>query len=198
MKPNQTDSKAVARILEPDLAKLTKEQQAEVMAVALAATEAAFEAYEAKAKFMVLGQVRYNGEYLSPEDFRAAKVALGPFGTRKQAESAGESLAYNSKTGEESRWAAVAVWNGTPAAWYASRLKERQQALQATSTDTPARELRHQHIRDWLDAHPGETVLPEHLQGNGWEGLDRFMQWRSDHLWQCSACEGTGKIKRQE
>ena len=197
MTPGKTEAKAVAKAMDPGFGDLDKEQQQELIAIAMEVTKVAWEQYETKARFMVMGQVRYRDGWLSPDDVRAARVALGPFSTRKMAEQAGDSLAYHAATGEESRWAAVPFWHGTPAAWYQARLKERQQAAQAVSDTTPARELRHQHIRDWLDAHPGATVLPEHLQGNGWEGLDRYMEWRSGHALQCPSCEGTGKIRQE-
>lgn len=195
LRPGVNDAKKVLKVLEPNFKDLSAEQKVEVMEVAKAVTEVAFEAYEAKARYMVFGQVHYNGEYLDADDYRAAKVGLGPFPTLKQAQAAGESLAYSSATGEESRWAAVGLYYGTPSAWYRERLKERQNRLDGASEGTPARELRHRHIQEWLEAHPGETILPEHLQGNGWESLERYMQWREEHMNQCPACEGTGRIK---
>lgn len=155
----------------------------------------AWDLYEARAKFAVVGQCYYSDGYLDEDDVRASRVILGPFSTRKQAEAAGRSLAYSPGTGEQSRWIAAALWHDTPAAWYRERQRDRQRLEQASSDDTPPRELRHQHVLAWMEANPGQE-LPDHLKGNGWEGLDTYMEWREDHAYTCPSCEGSGRIDR--
>lgn len=189
MKPSKGDANAIVKILDQD--------HATVDDAAKAVAEVAFERYESRARFMVFGQIWYANGYLDHDDERAARVILGPFATRKQATDAGESLAFSNGTGEAAKWAAAPLWHGTPSAWYRDRAKVREQAAQATSLSTPPRELRHQHIMAWLEQNPGETTLPEHLQGNGWEGLDRYMEWRESNAGQCRHCEGTGRITKE-
>lgn len=138
---------------------------------------------------MVVGQVNYHNGYLDGEDLERGRVVLGPFATRKQAEADGQKLAISSSTGEQARWMAIPYWGGTPAAWYSERKKAR---AKAGVEDTPLREIRFQMQKEWLDAHPGETVLPDHLKGNGWDELEEFGVWLEKHENQCPTCEGTG------
>lgn len=156
---------------------------------AKATLEEAWEIYEAKAKYMIVGQVYYHGGYLDEEDLEKGRVVMGPFATRKQAESDGQKLAVSSATGEQAKWMAIPYWGGTPAAWYGERKKARGKQ---GSDDTPLRELRHLMQVEWLESHPGSVDLPKHLQGNGWDDLEGFGEWLEEHESQCSTCEGTG------
>ena len=98
--------------------------------MAKAALELAFEIYEAKSAWMIVGQLRYQpGQgFLRATDAHGEKVALGPYGTEKQAITAGESLAYSNQTGEEFRWWVLPIHRGTPAAWFKARKLARQEA----------------------------------------------------------------------
>jgi hypothetical protein len=95
---------------------------------AQAALDCAVEIFESRAKFAVVGQVRWSNGYLSPEDGRAAKVVLDWFPTRKKAETAGRSLAFSNQTNEEVRWWVVPVHHGSPHEWHRARKEEHQRA----------------------------------------------------------------------
>lgn len=185
MKPGKTEVKKMMAVLDQDHDSLE--------AAAQAALEEAWGSYERKAQWITVGQLRWSKGFIDRDDEKASRVALGPFSTRKQAEAAGQSLAYSSPTGEQSAWVAAPMWYGTPAKWYADRKKKREALEAATDDGRPARELRRAHIEAWMETHPGEE-LPEHLQGNGWSGLDRFVEWHGANALQCPSCEGTGKI----
>lgn len=162
------DVQKIAAVLEADYETVEE--------AARAALAAAWELYESKAKFAVAGQVYYSKGYLGLDDERASMVVLGPFGTLNQAQKAGDSLAYSSATGEQARWWAVPMWHGTPAAWYDTRKEARKrQSLVAEALENP-RELRHAMQVEFWDKNPGATELPEHLRGNGWDGLDEFLE----------------------
>ena len=189
LKPGKRDIARVAARLE--------EPHDSAESAAQAAIEEAWEIYEAKAKYAVVGQLRYSGEVLSPDDARAARVIVGPFGTLKQAQGAGNSLALSSATGEEARWWAVPMWHGTPAAWYAERKKAAREAEALTSGMHP-REIRLQMRERFFADNPGASTLPEHLQGSGWDSLDEFQVWLEEHADQCRSCGGTGRINNDE
>lgn len=158
-----------------------------------AAIEACWAEYEKRAKFIVAGQVRYSDGYIDADDVKASRIALGPFPTRGQAEKAGYSLAYSHSTGEQAKWGVFSMWNSTPSAWYKQRKKR---ADLAGGEDLRPRELRQRFVEQWFEQHPGasNSDLPEHLQGNGWDGLDSFMEWYEEFAGQCAACDGTGRI----
>lgn len=101
--------------------------------MARAALEAAFELYEAKSKFVVAGQLYYSpalGFVRDSEDL----VLLGPYGTHKQAETAGQALAGSAVTGEQFRWWVLPITHGTPHAWFTARKKARIDEALAEST----------------------------------------------------------------
>lgn len=97
---------------------------------AAAVLEAAWDLYEAKSKFIIVGQLYYApGEgFIQPEDPRALKVALGPYGTESQANKAQASLLYSGATGEEFRRWVLPIHHGTPNTWFVARKKAREQA----------------------------------------------------------------------
>ena len=165
IKPRKTEAKKLMPILEQDF------DSPEDAAIAILSE--AYELYEGQAKFYVVGQVRPNTGWKSPEEGRDAKTILGPFGTRKQAEDAGHALAYSSATGEESSWWAVEAWHGTPAAWYSKRKETWQRE---GFLDGDPRHQRMAMAEDWIRENPG-TPLPDILKPNGWEGLDDFQVW---------------------
>lgn len=114
----------------------------------------AFAMYESRAKFTVVGQLYYApGEgYIGADDERAAKVSLGAYSTRGQAEKAGESLAYNTQTHESFRWWALPIHHGTPASFYAERKKVREKAVQDegrkdSQLEQTLRELSEQYLK---------------------------------------------------
>lgn len=114
----KTHEKKMAEVLDQD--------HETVEGAAQAALELAKKLYEERAKFAVVGQVRYSDGWLDAEDGRASKVVMGLFATEKQAQTAGESFAFSHQTGEEARWWCVKLHNGTPHDWYKQRKEERK------------------------------------------------------------------------
>lgn len=169
IEPRKTEIKALMPLLE--------EEYDSAQEAALAVLTKAYELYEKQARFYVVGQVRPGSGWRSPEEGREGKVVLGPFGTLKQAQNAGESLAYSSSTGEEARWWAVEAWHDTPAAWYAVRSErwKREGYL-----DGCPREHRLIMQREWLIKNHPSKELPPELRGSGWDGLDEFMTWMEE------------------
>lgn len=94
---------------------------------AQAVLEAAFSIYEDKAQYTVVGQLYYNGGFYDPGDPAADKVALGNYGTEKQAHEAARSLVFGSATNEQFRSWVLPVHHGTPNSWYVKRKKARDQ-----------------------------------------------------------------------
>lgn len=164
LKPRKSDARKLAGLLEQEYE--SQEKAAEAILAK------AYEIYEAHAKYVLVGQVRPGTGWKSPEEGRDCKVAFGPFGTRRQTEGAGESLAYSTRTGEEATWHVLEYHPGTPSSWYAQR-KERWDLEQNFTQRPVARRLAD--IQAWHDSHPGEP-LPEWLQGMGWEGLDKYLE----------------------
>ena len=161
---------------------------------AKAILEAAYELYEGQAKFYVVGQIRPGTGWKGPEEGRDAKVLLGPFGTLKQAQNAGESLAYSSSTGEEASWWAVEFWPGTPAKWYDSRKKkwEREGFM-----DGDPRHTRLAMAEDFLKEMDG-APLPDILKPNGWDGLEEFQIWLDNTEGELQEYDLRGTIREQQ
>ena len=128
---------------------------------AKAALAEAFAIYEDKAHFTVVGQLYYGeGGYIDHEDAAAAKVALGRYGTEKQAQSAAESLVINGRGHEEFQAWVLPVWHGTPAAYFGERIEERKRQELLGKTGLEARLQRRQ---DWFKANPGALILPPEI-----------------------------------
>lgn len=185
--PGVRDVKAMAGVLDREYDTLED--------AARAVLETAWELYEKRARFVVVGHVHDpENPPTDVDDARVEWVCLGPFGTLKQAQGAGSSLGYSSQTGEVSRWAAIPYWTGTPAAWYKGR-KANAKASEALADRTNPRELRHQMRVSYFESNPGATELPDHLQGNGWDGIDEFVEWVDEHSHECVHCLGTGRVR---
>ena len=116
------DVTQIAKVLEGDFA--SADEAAE------AVLSAAWELYESKAQYVVIGSSRRPLEGLD------AHVSLGLYGTRTQAQNAGHALAYSASTGEEFDWLVLPVAWGTPAsglhAWRKKAFAERSKAREAT------------------------------------------------------------------
>ena len=151
IKPRKSEVKKLVQVLDQEHESM--EDAAEALLIK------AYELYEGQAKFWVVGQVRPEGGWLSPDEGMRSKVILGPFGTVKQAESAGNSLAYSHRTGEEARWWVVEGWYGTPASWYDMRKKQKDSAEnRATFMELNPRQARTAMIREWHEQHPGAPL----------------------------------------
>ena len=105
---------------------------------ARAALEFAFDLYEDKAKFTIVGQLYYSpdGGWVSPEDAAATKVALGRYGTEKAAQNDAESFTIGTATGEQFRAWVLPVHHGTPASYFVKR-KNRKKEVAAEAVEPP-------------------------------------------------------------
>jgi hypothetical protein len=133
---------------------------------AKAALAEAFAIYEEKAKWTVVGQLYYDEDgFIDHDDAAASKVALGRYGTEKQAESAAESLVINGRGHEEFRAWVLPVWHGTPAAYFAERAGERKRQELSGQTGLEARLQRR---IDFFKDNPGALFLPPEID-DPWE-----------------------------
>jgi hypothetical protein len=133
---------------------------------AKAALTEAFAIYEDKAKWTVVGQLMYGeGEYIDHEDAAASKVALGRYGTEKQAQSAAEALVISMRTHEEFRAWVLPVWHGTPAAYFSERAEERKRQELGSKTGLEARLQRR---IDFFKDNSGALFLPPEID-DPWE-----------------------------
>lgn len=141
------------------IAKVLDQDYETVEDAARAVLEAAFELYESKAKFTVVGQMYYapDGGWLDKDDAAASKVALGRYGTEIQARDAAESLTISGPTGEQFLAWVLPVFHGTPHAYFKARAEERKRAEATHGTD---RERALQRRIDWFKANPGALTLP--------------------------------------
>lgn len=123
------DITRVAKILS-DESLTTAEEAAE------AALRAAFEIYESRAVWAVVGQLKWADAARVPAD-RADKICLGLFATESSARAAGRMLAFNTKTNETFRWWMLPVWHGTPDKYYVARRDAKQEAAAKPSPGAP-------------------------------------------------------------
>lgn len=169
IKPGKTEVRKLAAVLDQEYA--TVEEAAE------AALVAAWELYESKGKYTVVGQVRQS-------DGKGDKIALGRFGTANQATTAALQLAYSSVTHEECLAWVLEVHPGSPHEWF----KARKQAKQASSDERNWRAREQDRRVEWFkNRQPGEEIPVEF-------GVAP-LEMNSD---QCVACNGTGRVIREE
>ena len=150
LKPGKRDIAKVAKLLdEGDF------ESADDAASAL--MDLAWEIYEAKAKWTVVGQLWYRprGVAADPED--APKIALGRFTTEKQALDVAERLVFSTPTGETFRAWVLPVCHGTPNDYFqlrnkAGKAKAIEENGKAGEWDERAR---------FFDQNPGRLVLPD-------------------------------------
>lgn len=112
------------------VAAVLDQQYETVEEAARAALEEAFAIYESKAKFTVVGQLRYSpeGGWLNHDDALACMVALGRYGTETQARNDAESFVVSKSTGEEFRAWVLPVYHGTPASYFTGRKDAKAEA----------------------------------------------------------------------
>ncbi|MGL5825586.1 MAG: hypothetical protein ACRCYU_12365 [Nocardioides sp.] len=110
---------------------------------AAAAIAAAEEIFEARAKFVVVGQLAHSREDgdLAHDDPRAIKVSLGWYSTEADARSAAKSLWTSTQSGDRFRNWVLPVHHGTPAELHAER-KAAHQAAEQKLRDKAADEFR--------------------------------------------------------
>lgn len=154
IKPLKQDVAKMVTLLDTDEDGLCVED------MALRALELAWEVYEAKAKFTVVGQVvRRNAVKLdlgNPEA-GADKICLGNFGTEAAAKSAAMGsprliagatmgLFWSAATKEQARMWVIPIHHGTPAKWYTQRkITAHQDALDAKATAAMKNEMERQY-----------------------------------------------------
>ena len=118
--PGAKDVKALAEMLDGG-----KFESAEDMA--RTALEYAFQAYEARANFVVVGQKVYGPDTGFTRD-NGDRVAFGPYANLGGAQEAFTQLTYSLTTGEEFKAWLVPYEQGTPAQWYRRRKEIRELA----------------------------------------------------------------------
>jgi hypothetical protein len=119
---------------------------------AQAVLEFAFELYEEKAKWTVVGQLLRSDGLVDPSTAEASKVSLGAFGTETQARNAASSLVVSTATGEMFRCWVLPIWQGTPAGFQKARKESKKTTGQGV---TPADRL--VHISQWTADNPGKS-----------------------------------------
>ena len=168
--PTKTMVKALAKVLDEEYD--SAEEAAE------AAMLAAFEMYEARAKFTVVGQVKQ-------PDGKGDKVALGWYATENQATQDALKLTYSTQTHEEHRAWVLKVHHGTPNDYYIDRKKAKKADAAA---DASYRQREMQRRIQWFEDHPGEQPP-----------LDWTIQVAFDNQTdECEACKGMGRIPKPE
>lgn len=154
LKPGKRDVQRVADLLEGDF------DSAEEAAAAV--LDLAWQLYEAKGKFTVVGQMYYSptGGWLDHRDAQASKIALGWYGTEKQAQTAAESLVFSRPTGEEFRAWVLPVFHGTPSQYFTQRNEERKaEELKENGSKHPTfKELVRREA--WLKENPDILEIP--------------------------------------
>lgn len=107
--------------------------------LAQALLRTAWEIYETRSKYTVVGQLwkRPNGEEVTDRN-ELDTVAVGVYGTEAQAKLAAVSLAYSTQTHEMHRTMVVPLWWGTPATYYAERKRLQEEAASAERTGRAA------------------------------------------------------------
>jgi hypothetical protein len=118
---------------------------------AKAMLEFAFDLYEEKAKWTVVGQLLRSDGTVDPATAEASKVALGAYGTETQALNAASSLVVSTQTNEMFRCWALPIWQGTPASFHKARKEAKKSDAMG---DTPADKLIH--INQWFAENPGK------------------------------------------
>lgn len=126
-------------------------------AAAVAALSAALEIIEKRAKFTVVGQLRFPAGHLTPDEARANQVALGWYATEGQADAAALSLVYSTATHETFQTWTLPIFNGTPAAYYTTR-KQAREAAENSLKSGPEAEL--QRRVQWFKDNP-EAETPD-------------------------------------
>lgn len=137
---------------------------------ALAALQAAWDIYEDKAMWTVVGQIHYDpfdGGWKDPTDARVARIALGRYATEKQAEAAASSLRVGAN-GEEFKAWVLPVHHGTPHSYFTEKKKEKQ-AKDVDDTAWARQKAAVERASDFFAAHPGAGSLPEDF----YEGIER-------------------------
>jgi len=150
------DVGVIAQLLDEEYE--TAEEAAEALIVA------AWELYESKAKWTVVGQL-YSSPlkgYIDPNGEDVSKVALGRYGTEKQALTAARQLVFGNATAETFRAWVLPVTHGSPAEYYKLRSQVKKKAEHHGSGDGPEVS----ELAKFFDAHPGVLVLPEEFTTN--------------------------------
>lgn len=163
--------------------KVLDEKHETMRDAAVAVLAAAVQIVEDRAKFVVVGQIKWDqtleGGYADLEQRKASKVCLGFFSTAGDARAAAESLVYSSQTHEEALAWTLPVAHESAASWYAKRKAANEKArdeAQAAAAAKRKAEAEAMFTRraaevtaEWDDRYfDGSAVL-----GTAWEGLAR-------------------------
>ena len=128
-------------------------------AAALAILEKAWELYEDKARWTVVGQARRRaGQRVENGD----KVALGRYPTETTARHAAEQMAFATATGEEFAVWVLPVHHGTPAQYFTKR----KEALEKERDEAEAEQREERFSR--AGTRSMAAALADEARRNGW------------------------------
>ena len=179
MKPTKAQLKKLYPILEGDIEPprdAPDDWTPSVEDVAGAVLAKAWELYEERAKFVVVGQKRHDRRVFryKTRSERPLMVSLGAYESEGVAKSAGRSLAYSAATGDEMRWWLVPYHKGSPADFHQELKKE----IVLEDNTEGARSVP---VPEWGDAIPNTCYYP--LIGR--EGDFAFCHLRAGHEGPC-------------
>lgn len=118
LQPSAADKKKLAKLLDEG-------EFGSALEMAEAALELAFQAYEDRSRFIIVGQMRYSTELGYLRD-NGDRVAFGPYGSLTPAQEAFTQLTYSAATNEEFKAWLLPYEQGTPAQWFLRRKKIRE------------------------------------------------------------------------
>lgn len=172
------DVQAMAEVLDGDY-----ESVEDAAAAALAF---AFERYESKAKFTVVGQLHYSpeGGWANRADAQASMVALGRYGTETAAYNDAKSFAISTATGEQFRAWVLPVFHGTPAAYYSKRKETKKKVIDDAAVIEAEERFKRYGTRSM------ETALKALAEENGWVSQEE----RVEEAVQAATCPECGNL----
>lgn len=125
---DETEGECMARVAQEEADReRVKGQWRQLEAMARTFLEEAFEIYEGKANFVVVGRLQYAPGLGYAKD-ASDRVAFGPFSTWGDAQEAVSQLIFSHTTGEEFKAWVTTYEQGTPAQWFRRRKMIREQA----------------------------------------------------------------------
>ena len=151
IKAGLRDAEAIIPVLDPGYADLSEAEYGELKDVAVKVAQAAFDRYEQRAKYVVMGRLHYSPKtgWVSKYEPGQPQVCLGFYATESQARAAAESMAIQRATWEHWHVWIIPYWRNTPASFG----KARKEALSAAEQGpSPAEEFSHKYW--WREANP--------------------------------------------
>lgn len=118
LKYGKSEVNAIAAVLDED--------HATVEDAARACLRAMEDIFASRASFVVVGQVTGTKERgsIPPDDPEAVRMSLGWYSTEGDARAAGDSLWFNTASGDTLHTWVLPVFHGTPAEWHGKRKQQ--------------------------------------------------------------------------